>query len=362
MSTKLHSPGDKLGGRYSIIEFVGEGGMQEVYKTTDELLSRVVALKAPKNNSAEKRFQRSAIVSAKVNHQNVAKTLDYFEEEDRAYLIEEFVDGLDFSRILKERISIFDPQFAARLFHLLAKGVAASHHAGVVHRDLKPSNIMAVGGRSISNLKITDFGIAKMAEEEIGEAVEGGESSLTASQTAIGALPYMAPEMVKSMKDAGMPADIWSLGALMFELLTGKKPFGTGLRAVPAILSGVVPALDTPAQSQMQFKFLSDDVESLIRSCLQLDPNKRPTADQLVSACEGLCYPANAREFGRVSSTPNNWWGFIAPEQGKSVFFHRDSVFGHYRLKVGDRVWFGRHPGGRNDRAFPVIRVPSTKG
>jgi serine/threonine-protein kinase len=353
----LHRTGDLVGQRYEIVNYVGEGGMQEVYEAKDLLLSRTVALKAPKNASAAKRFKRSAVVSARVNHANVAKTLDYIEEAQRAYLIEEFIVGKDLSRVLKENFVRLDPLTAARVLHRLAKGVAASHHVGVVHRDLKPSNIMVVGGESLDELKITDFGIAKMAEEELAEAVEGGDESLTASQTAIGALPYMAPEMIQSMKEAGSPADIWSLGGLMFELLTGEKPFGSGLKAVPAIVAAKVPALPKSVTAKAQFRPVADEIYNLISACFQLDPDSRPTADELVRKCESLCYPIDPREFGTVSRFDNPSWGFIRPDHGRGVFFHIDSVYDGRDLKVGHRVWFGRHPGGRNDRAFPVVKV-----
>ncbi len=167
-------PGDTIGGRYRICKFVGEGGMQRVYLAEDSVLSREVALKVPKNNAANRRFHRSAVASARVNHANVAKTLDYFTEGDGQFLVEEFVKGKDLGRVLEEDVRFLDPLMAARVFHRLAKGVAASHRAKVVHRDLKPSNIMAVGGRRVLDVKITDFGIAKMAEEELENAVQGG--------------------------------------------------------------------------------------------------------------------------------------------------------------------------------------------
>ncbi|MGH6779333.1 MAG: serine/threonine-protein kinase [Bradyrhizobium sp.] len=280
----MHKAGDVIGARYEVLGFVGEGGMQEVYRANDRLLDRDVALKCPKNKSAAKRFRRSAVVSAKVNHANVAKTLDYVEEPEIAYLIEEFIDGKDLSRVLKEHVPFLDPLLAARVLHHLAKGLAASHHAGVIHRDLKPSNIMSVGGDNLNDVKVTDFGIAKIAEEEIAEAIEGGEGSLTASQTAIGALPYMAPEMVRSMKDAGKPADIWSLGAMIFELMSGKKPFGAGLAAVEKILAGKIPSIPNIVTSNLQFKPSGDELYALIQKCMQVDPAKRPSADELVAS------------------------------------------------------------------------------
>ena len=167
--------------------------MQEVYKAHDLVLRRDVALKAPKNSSAEKRFKRSAVLSAKVNHPNVAKTLDYFETTSRPYLIEEFIIGSDLRKVFLEKCHCSTHIWPAHVFHHLSKAIAASHHVGVVHRDMKPSNIMINGGFEISVIKVTDFGIAKMAEEELAEAATGGEESITGSQTMVGALPEHGP-------------------------------------------------------------------------------------------------------------------------------------------------------------------------
>jgi serine/threonine-protein kinase len=357
MNGSVHKTKDVIGARYQIEGFIGEGGMQEVYRSTDLLLSRTVALKVPKNLSAAKRFKRSAVVSARVNHANVAKTLDYLEEGKHAYLIEEYISGKDLSKVLQEHIPAFDPLIVSRVLHHLAKGLAASHHAGVIHRDLKPSNIMAVDGAALSDVKITDFGIAKMAEEELAEAIEGGEATLTASGTAIGALPYMAPEMIESIKDAGTPADIWSLGALIYELMSGKKPFGAGYKAVPAIMAAKPPPVPNTIRSGAQFRPAGEELYKLLTACLHRDPGKRPDADELVSNCEKLCYPNTPRELGTITKFDNGFWGFIAADQGSDVFFHIQSVFGDRNLKAGDRVWFARHPGGGSDRAFPLIKV-----
>jgi serine/threonine-protein kinase len=353
----IHRSGEVIGGRYRIEDYIGAGGMQEVYAAHDILLRRSVALKVPKNESAEKRFKRSATVSAKVNHINVAKTLDYFEVGNKGYLIEELVDGKDMSRVLKEDMPVIDPLMTAYLLHRLARGLAASHHADIVHRDLKPSNVIAVGGRALLDVKITDFGIAKMAEEEIAEAVEGDDESLTASDTAIGALPYMAPEMIQSMKNAGKHSDIWSLGALVFELMSGTKPFGTGLKAVPAILEARAPEIPKIVSGNRQFSHIGGDVHALVVKCMKKRPEDRITADELVIECGKLCYPLTKREFGIVTKFDNGSWGFIKPTQGKGVFFHRQSLFGSKTISEGDYVWFARHAGGGNDRAFPVVKI-----
>lgn len=281
--------------RYEIINQVGEGGMQFVYAAKDLILKRTVALKTPKNDSAKKRFKRSAIVAARVNHPNVAKTLDYLEEKNRQYLVEEFIEGADLDKALLQKSKHLDPYLAARVFHYLAKALAASHHAGVVHRDLKPTNIMVTNGFQLNAIKITDFGIAKMANEEIAEAVEGGDDSISASKTVVGALPYMAPEAIDTPREVSTPADVWSIGAMMYELLTGEKPFGSGLRAVVKIQEAKPPEFKPFLTSNPQFAPLGNNLIQLVLQCLQKDPSSRPSADTLVKDCGNLCYPIETR-------------------------------------------------------------------
>lgn len=350
-----HRGGDIINDRYEVREHVGEGGMQHVYLAHDLALSRDVALKTPKNNSAIKRFQRSAVVAAKVNHPNIAKTLDYFEFRGGQYLVEEFIDGEDLEAALLAHTRYVDPYLAARLFHHLAKGVAAAHHAGVWHRDLKPTNAMATGGYKLAEVKITDFGIAKMADEELADAAEKGESTLSTNATAVGALPYMAPEAIDTPRTAGRPADIWSLGAMMYRFLTGDLPFGAGLRAVGKILDATPPQFPTFLSTNPQFAPLSAELSRLILACLKRDPKARPTADELVEMCGRLCYPVNERLLGRVREIRFGAWGFIE-SGGQDVFFNMSSVYGA-RPKEGDQVVLSKYLGGGADRAHPIVLV-----
>ena len=348
--------GRVVGDRYEVTRYIDEGGMQYVYAAYDRLTERYVALKTPKNRSSTKRFRRSAVVAARVNHASVAKTLDYVREGDERYLIEELVDGRDLSKALLQRTNFLDPYLAARVFHHLAKGVAAAHHAGVIHRDLKPSNVMVSGGYCLDEVKVTDFGIAKLAQDEIEEAVAGGETSLSMSQTAVGALPYMAPEAIDTPKDVTQAADIWSVGAMMFHIMTGSTPFGVGLRAVRSILAAEVP--DAPAflSRNPQFAPLSREVLALSLTCLQKDPVARPTADQLVQSCGNLYYNASARRFGVIKRIEYGKWGFIATE-GDDVFFHMDSFYGPELPQLGDHVLFSSYQGGGAHRAYPVMKL-----
>jgi eukaryotic-like serine/threonine-protein kinase len=352
----LHKLGDLVGNRYRVIGYIGQGGMQEVYRVRDVLLERDAVLKSPKNPSAKKRFKRSAMLSARVNHHNVAKTLDYLEEDDRFYLIEEFVPGCDLGQFLSTCVPVLDPFSAGRVLHHLAKGLAASHHAGVVHRDLKPTNVMVVGGRDFIDFKLTDFGIAIMAAEEIGDAVAGDEQGLTSSQTALGALPYMAPETIDDMRQAGKPADVWAIGAMTYEILTGKRPFGTGYKAVPLIQAANVPPLPATLTNKPQFGPFAQAIYDILKLCLQKDQLKRPSADDLVKLCEGLYYSVVPREFCLIQSFQHDAWGFAASKSGE-VFFHKDSIYEATSVAVGEAVWLSAYQGTPQRRAFPVVRA-----
>ncbi|MBD2232093.1 serine/threonine-protein kinase [Phormidium tenue] len=364
MSGKIHNTGDLIADRYLIENFVGEGGMQEVYLAQDSLMNRQVALKTPKNSSAQKRFQRSAVVSARINHPNVAKTLDYLEEDSGLYLVEEYIDGFDLQKALLTDLEVIDPYLVAKIFHHIAKGICASHHVGVVHRDLKPKNVMVVGNFNLLEIKITDFGIAKLAEEEIISAVEGmeefGEESITGSQTAVGALPYMAPEMIDSPRSVGVEADIWSLGAMMYELLIGEKPFGTGLQAVRRIDKLELPPFDdsefrNSLNSNNQFVPLCKILYDLILFCLSKSPKDRPSSDSLVKICEDICYNTFERRIGQVHRIRGSIGFLYDSETNQEIFFHSDSVYGPSKPTVGSRVCYSAFPGNPRFRAHPVV-------
>jgi eukaryotic-like serine/threonine-protein kinase len=362
MSGLLLAIGNRYGDRYTVTQFLGEGGMQQVYLATDAVLQREVALKVPKNSAATRRFRRSAVLSSRVNHPNAAKTLDYFEAEGRFYLVEELIKGITLAEF-RHMLPRIDPYAVSHVLHHLAKGVAASHHVNVVHRDIKPSNIMVDSKYRLDFVKITDFGIAKMTEEALGDAAVS-EETMTSSHTMMGALPYLSPEMIKTPKEAGFAADIWAIGAVAFELLSGKKPFGSGLTAVPTILAADPPEFPSALCNRSQFRPLAEDLYNLIMHCLKKDPTQRPRADELVAMCEKLCYQTHARAIGRVNNYPNQHsaYGFIV-EDGTSdlVFFHTESVYGE-KPRANDLVWFSKFLGDPRDRAHPVVPMSTKVG
>ncbi len=353
--------GASLIGRYVILDFIAEGGMQQVFKARDTSFDRLVAVKVPKNDSAEKRFARSARVSARITHANVAKTLDYFEDSGRPYLVEELIVGQDLGKALDSMFLYFDPHLAAHVVHRLARAVSAAHHAGVVHRDLKPSNIMVSVDPGLLEVKITDFGIAKMAAQELTEAIEGGESTLSGSSTAIGALPYMAPEMIEASRSAGKPADIWAVGAILFRLLSGDFPFGSGLKAVPAIITAKLPAVPDLLFRKSQFSVLTHDLWPIVEMCLKRDPDDRPSADQLVEYCAKLCYSEAERQLGVIQRIRpgRGRWGLITAGDNEQIFYHEDSYYGNAPA-AGTVVNFACFDGSPYSRAFPVLPLKSS--
>jgi serine/threonine protein kinase len=359
LSDPIHEAGYTLIDRYRIRCFRAEGGMQQVFEAEDLSFDRAVALKVPKNASAEKRFARSAQMSARVNHSNVAKTLDYFEENQRSYLVEELVGGTDLGAVLSATFEILDPHLAAHVIHHIARGVTAAHHSGVFHRDLKPSNIIVTNDAALTIVKITDFGIAKMAEQEISDAFQN-EDTLTGSSTAMGALPYMAPEMIDAPKQAGLAADIWAIGAILYRLLAGRPPYGSGLGAVPKIVQAALPPKPDLLDRMKQFEPLSSELWSIVRACLQKDSAMRPNADSLMGMCSELCYSHSPRSTGTIESFgegPGNW-GTIRGDDGSGVFFPGYSFYGQ-NPESQTRVNFAPHPGSPRPRAFPVLPIKS---
>ena len=349
--------GDVIVGRYQILAHVGRGGMQEVFRARDGLLEVDVALKTPQAGQAAKRFKTSALVAARVNHYNVAKTLDYFEDRGIEYLVEEFIQGETLEQKLK-KFGNLDPHLGARVLHHLAKGVAASHRVNVVHRDLKPSNVMVTEGVNVHQLKITDFGIATLTKDVFDEAANAGDITLSNSGTIKGALPFMAPEMMfrKPGENPGQSVDIWSVGAMMFQLLTGDYPFGVFLEAAVNVKNRVRKDWPSFMVRNSQFAPLARELQAVVDSCLEYDPMARPSAQDIAEKCEDLCYLAVERHEGVVQNLiQNNYSGFIMGNT--NTFFSMESVYGDQRPNADNNkhVCFSSFPGSPHPRAHPVI-------
>jgi serine/threonine-protein kinase len=244
-------PGSHLAQRYCIVHCLGRGGMGEVYRAEDLLLRQPVALKflpsaAPANASMLTRFRNEVRTARQVSHPNVCRVYDIGEAEGLTYLSMEYVDGEDLASLLR-RIGKLPQEKALEIAQQLCGGLAAAHAKGVIHRDLKPANIML---DSQGHVRITDFGIAGVAER-IRDVRSGTPA-------------YMAPEQIAG-REVTARSDIYALGIVLHELLTGKRP--------------PLPADDVP---------LDPAIERVIRRCLDPDPRMRPgTALSVAAALPG---------------------------------------------------------------------------
>jgi len=373
VSTHRFKAGDVLIGRYEIVKFLDAGGMQEVYVATDRTLDRKVVLKTPKAGASDKRFGRGAEMGARVNHPNVAATFDYFEADGTTCLIEEYIRGKDLGKRLVEDYYYMDPALAAHTLHHLARAIHEAHRVGICHRDLKPSNVMTSSDDALSVVKLTDFGIAKLAESKIGAEMDlfnRDDSTLTSSKTLLGAVPYMAPECWNDWKTAGQPSDIWALGCIAYHLLAGEPPFGSGRVAIKnltrAELDGIRLTKPTWFGTHSSTATLENELWTLITQCIQLDPNARPTAQAVVNKCDKLCYAASSRQRGTIGdfgirfvSGGKGNFGFIQDGASVDHFFHGSDFFGAEGPKTGQPVLFSEYPGVPNARSCPVLLVRS---
>jgi serine/threonine protein kinase len=219
-----------------IIELIGHGGMGVVYKARQPRLDRFVALKLlPQSLAADaafaERFNREARVLARLNHPNIVTVHDFGQSGGYFYLLMEFVDGVNLRQAM--RAGRFSPHQALFLVPKICEALQFAHDEGVLHRDIKPENILLdTRGR----VKIADFGIAKL----VGEARES--LTLTASGMVVGTPHYMAPEQLEHPQDVDQRADIYSLGVVFYEMLTGELPIGRF--APPSEKSSVDPRVD----------------------------------------------------------------------------------------------------------------------
>lgn len=357
--------------RYKIERFHLAGGMQEVYLCFDQALNRHVVVKTPKIGINDRRFKRGAEMGARVNHPNVAATFDYFEDDSLTFMVEEYIPGQDLGKRLETDFHYMDPSLAAHVIHHVARALHEAHRVGICHRDLKPSNIMTSIDASLNVIKLTDFGIAKLAESEIAvemERFEKDSSTLTSSNTLLGAVPYLAPECWDDWKAAGQPMDIWALGCISYQLLTGQPPFGTGKQAIGNVIKAQQQGQVTLRKPDWFGKhantaLLEKDLWKIILSCLQIEPTSRPTAANLILTCNTLCYATKSRRIGIIdefrvpyASGYKSNTGYIQDSETEDRwFFHGSDFFGVKRPEAGQRVSFSVYPGVPRWRSSPVL-------
>lgn len=256
-------------GPYEILEPLGAGGMGEVYRARDTQLDRDVAIKIlPESLAGDserlKRFEREAKLLASLNHPNIASIYNMERHVTSLFLVLELVEGESLEQRL-ERGSLSIEQ-VLRIGRQVAEAVGAAHREGIVHRDLKPANVMV--SRETSDVKVLDFSIAKvMRSTPTGDGLQSAE--LTRTGAVLGTTPYISPEHLRG-ETTDHRADIWAFVCLMFEMLTGKRPFAraTAAATIAAILE-TEPAWDSlPRQTPERIK-------AIVQRCLDKDPDRR---------------------------------------------------------------------------------------
>ncbi|RKT37093.1 serine/threonine protein kinase [Microbacterium sp. AG1240] len=269
-----------LDGRYQLQECIGEGGMARVHRGFDLALGRSVAIKVMRdgteNASALERARGEMGLLASLSHPSLVTLFDAKIAPGRvSYLVMELVDGPTLAGVLRE--GPLAPRDAARLAVELADALHVVHAAGIVHRDVKPSNVLlsppTLPGRP-RRARLADFGIAYLVDS----------SRLTTPGVVVGTMAYLAPEQVKGEPPAP-PADIYALGLLVIEALTGQRPFGA-IGGVESLVTRVTSSPEVPSS-------LGDEWGGLLRRMTALDPAQRPTASEVATAAAALEHVEN---------------------------------------------------------------------
>ena len=267
--------GDSVQARYDLLEEIGEGGMGEVWRARDTRLNREVAIKFLLSHSADDpenlvRFFAEAQSVARIHHPNVVTVLDFGEIDDRPYLVMEFVPGGSLTDVTNGDPIL--PERALEIIGKIAGAAGAAHSLGIVHRDIKPANILL---DDEGHPKLCDFGIASSARDA---------ERLTATGVAIGSPHYLSPEQAAGVE--ALPAsDVYSLGVVLYELLTGVRPFG-GNNVTAIAIAHIEREAEPPS---VHLPGLSSEMDHLVLTCLQKAPEDRfQDGNELHRAIEAL--------------------------------------------------------------------------
>ncbi len=261
VTTPLFEPGDVLGGRYEILQLLGEGGMGAVYKARDRELDRPVALKLIRAELASSpamlaRFKQELLLSRQVTHKNVIRIYDLGDADGVKFITMEFVEGRDLRALIKEKNKL-SPEESVEIMEQVCQALEAAHSVGVIHRDLKPQNIMQ---ETTGRILVMDFGLARTMEGE----------GMTQTGALVGTMEYMSPEQALG-KDLDQRSDIFTAGLILYELLTGLMPF----KAESALASLIRRTQERAVPVSDLDKTIPGRLSMVVSKCLERDPALR---------------------------------------------------------------------------------------
>ncbi len=291
--------GDVLAGKYRVDRVLGVGGMGVVVQATHLQLDQKVALKfllpqAMQSHEAVERFQREARAAVRLKSLHAAKVADVGVLETGApYMVMEYLDGADLSHVM-HNLGTMEPGDAVNYVLQACEAIAEAHSIGIIHRDLKPQNLFVtrhVDGTAL--VKVLDFGISKSIDTQSG-------LSLTRTSSIMGSPLYMSPEQMRSSKNVDQRSDIWGLGVILYELLTGRVPFEA--EAIPELCLKVVQDAAEPPRSLRPE--VSEGLNAVVLKCLEKDPGQRfQNVAELAAALEPYAPDASRGATDRIAAT-----------------------------------------------------------
>ena len=265
--------GDVLGGRYEILQLLGEGGMGAVYKAMDRELDRPVALKLIRpqlaaNPAILARFKQELLLAHQVTHKNVIRIYDFGDADGVKFITMEFVEGQDLRALILEKKK-FPPEEAVEIIQQVCRALEAAHSVGVIHRDLKPQNIMR---DQTGRILVMDFGLARTVQGD----------GMTQTGALVGTMEYMSPEQALA-KDLDQRSDLFSLGLILYELLTGVTPF----RAESAVASLIKRNQERAIPVSDHDGSIPRALSNIVSKCLERDTSLRyQSAGELLADLE----------------------------------------------------------------------------
>ncbi|MCK6517493.1 protein kinase [Myxococcota bacterium] len=263
--------GSLVAGKYKVLRLVARGGMGKIFLAEQQPLQRKVALKVlslrSTDNDAEfrSRFFLEAATLGRLKHPNTVTVFDYgsLNNDDAFYMVMEFVEGRTLSQVIKDEGNL-DVIRALRITYEISRSLVEAHEQGIIHRDLKPGNVMIGQGSEGEVVKVLDFGIAKVLQQEEADHV-------TRADQLVGSPRYMSPEQIKG-ETVDFRSDQYSLGVMLFEMLTGQAPF-KGNNTVEVLLGHLHKPV--PAIAELRKTAVPDSVDRFVRRCLEKEPAQR---------------------------------------------------------------------------------------